>query len=590
MIATIIGRNIEYILEINITRLHDLSISGMMDFEDDNWENEKKALKKAYEYSIFTDGIYLLDSYGNIVLSHPHRDEGMINMFSIPYVNEAISEKKTIISDVYTQSPTNRKVIFIIVPLRSKDGEFIGAAAGEINPANYMFTRIIKSIPLMASTSVDLLDSHGIIISSSEHKKILTYSDHNKYLGNLIAAKKSSVATCHRCHLEGEEHIPEKSDMLAFAPLSMAPWGVSVKNPQEIVFAPATNLRNIFIVIGLVFITTALLLAIGLSRSTVRPIRMLTRAAQKIADGSLQEPIETSMGGEIGALAQSFDIMKTKLADSLDRIRRYNVELEKRVYQRTVELLKRRKQLASLLDGVMKAQEEERKRIARELHDETSQSLAALGMSLDIAISALKRSQLSPDMLLEQRMKVGSLVEGINRIIQDLRPPVLDDLGFESAIKWLLERHLADKGMNYRIDYCKSLYDSGSPVMDKKTELRLFRIVQEAVTNISKHANANNVVISMACVDSNLKDNISNGDTEPITSQNHSIKYLKVDIIDDGEGFNSEEYFNVAETESLSGYGLMGIIERAEQLDGTVNIFSKPGEGTHITVISPLKA
>jgi signal transduction histidine kinase len=566
-LASIIGKNIDYILERNITRLHDISISGMVDFDDNDWEQEKKALRVAYEYSIFTDGVFLLDMHGNIVLTYPHKEVGRLNLLGIPYVNQTIAEGRTVISDVYSLSPIQRKVIFVLVPLTNKDGETVGVAGGEINPANYMFTKILKTIPLAENTSIELLDSHGMIISSNEPERILTYSDHNKFLGNLIAQKKKTVMTCHRCHLEDREGATRESDMLAFAPLSIAPWGISVRDPQEVVFAPSTNLIRAIIAISLIYLVTTLLLAIGLSKSIVRPITLLIDAAKRIARGDLSEPIVVERSDEIGTLAHGFETMRTKLAVSLDRIRRYNVELEKRVHYRTEELLKRRKQLAALLDEVMKAQEDERRRIARELHDETSQSIAALGMSLEIAVSALKKDHLTPEMLFEQRKKAGSLLDGINRIIQDLRPTALDDLGFESAIRWLLERHLKDKGVNYRLDYCNSLNSLSTPILDKRTELGLFRVIQEAVINISKYADAKNVVISLACVDSNLK----------------------LDIIDDGVGFDVEEFLGVTDNEGHAGYGLLGIRERVEQLEGILNINSKPGEGTHITIINPVR-
>ncbi len=192
-----------------------------------------------------------------------------------------------------------------------------------------------------------------------------------------------------------------------------------------------------------------MLLAVGLSRSIVKPVRLIIAATKKIARGNLSEPVEVTSKDEFGELAESVNTMRLKLAEYLETLQNYNVQLEGRVMERTMELQQRKRQLATLLDEVIKAQEDERKRIARELHDETSQSLAALGMNLDIATLALKDNNLIPEMIEEMKTRVEQLVQGINRLIHDLRPPVLDDLGFESAIRWLLGRHLASKGLAY---------------------------------------------------------------------------------------------------------------------------------------------
>ena len=572
VLASIIGGSLDYTLEDNIVRLHDISLSGRVDLTDGDWGPERKALRTAYEYSIFTDGVFLTDREGQVMMTYPYRQEGNVSMMGIPYVQETIASRKPVISNVYETPLTKKKIIYVLVPLKSKDGEFIGVAGGEIDPANYMFTQLIKSIPLGEQTLVELIDSNGTIISSSLPERILMNSDHDKFLGNLIMKQKPIVGACHRCHLE-QEAAPatgtaeRTEDMLAFSPLSTAPWGISVREPMNIVFAPSITLRNIFMGLSLIFVFTAVVLSIGLSRSLLRPLQVIMASTRKIARGNLSEPLVLNSKSALGALAQSVEAMRKRLKESLDNIRDYNVRLEETVQDRTRELQKRKAQLSNLLDEVITAQEEERKRIARELHDETSQALAALGMSLDIATVALKDDKLTPAMIEEQRQKVAMLVGGIHRLIHDLRPPVLDDLGFESAVRWLMERHLDEQTIKF--------YNVGSDgggkdgaYMDKNTELRLFRIVQEAVVNIARHSEARNVSVTF-------------------TSNN---KEFLIDIIDDGKGFDVDSVFKEAKTHEGSGLGLQGIRERVWLMEGKINIFSKPFEGTHIAVSVPLRS
>lgn len=565
-LAKIISENIDYILESNLTRLHDISLAGAVDFGDGDWEPEKKALKTAHEYSIFSDSVFLMDTRGNVVLTYPHRESADVNLIGIPCISQALRERKPIVSEVFTMEPTKRKVIFALVPLKDKEGKFIGIAGGEINPTDYIFSRIIKSISAGAVT-IELIDSHGIIISSNDPKRILTYTDHNKFLGNLISEKKSTVGTCHRCHVEQNTQRNRTKDMLAFAPLSVAPWGVSVREPQQIAFAPSINLRKVFSILSLIYIATALLLAVGLSRSIVRPIQSLIAATRRIGRGNLAKPIEVTSGDEIGTLARSFDDMRLRLADSLDKIQRYNVELEKRVINRTKELQQGKKRLALLLEEVIRAQEEERKRIARELHDETSQSIAAIGMSLEVAALALQEKKLTSRMINDLSRKVSQLLDDINRLIQDLRPPVLDDLGLESAVRWLLERHLAVKGVKYRLHASKDFREVAAMngMVSEKAELTLFRVIQEAVINVSKHANASNVEVELSFED-------------PL---------IRVGISDDGVGFDVDK---VLREEGEKGYGLMGLKERVEILDGRLEIESGSGKGTRIMVNVPFSS
>ncbi|MDA8077640.1 MAG: HAMP domain-containing protein, partial [Nitrospiraceae bacterium] len=509
-----------------------------------------------------------------IVLTYP---AGQLkrNIMGIPYVKKTIEEKKAVISNIYTEEGTNRKVIYVLVPLKDRDGNTIGAVGGEINPTNYILNNIIKAAPTGPDTIIELVDGFGVVIASNNPVRIFAYCDRNKTLGNLITSRKPAVLACHRCH-EGEHPEKDKADekttdMLAFAPLSEAPWGISVRESQKRVFAPSSKLKKKFLILGLVSIGSALVLALGMSKSIVNPIKSLTSATKRITEGNLKEPVAILSRDEIGILSSSFEMMRQKLSDSLNKVQQYNAELEERVVERTRELQQSRKRLTTLLNEVMRAQEEERKRIARELHDETSQSIAALGMSIEIASIALHEHELTPEKIYELRGKVTQLLEGISRIIQDLRPPVLDDLGLESAVRWLLERHLAEKGVRYTLyssEEFQRLIASEDTLIDTKTIFRLFRIIQEAIINISKHANASAVSVALEYEDS----------------------YVSVSIADNGVGFDVNDVLRDIDMGVNAGYGILGLRERVALLEGKVDIESTPGAGTHIAITIPLSS
>ncbi len=566
--ANILGRYFDQVLESNLKRLYDISLSGKIDFSDRDWEPEKKALRAAYEYSIFTDRIFLLDRSGRVVISYPHREPGEGNLLGIPYVRKTLNEQRPVVSDVYTLNPTQKKVIFALVPLRNKNGDPVGVAGGEIDPTNYLLGQVIRKIPAEPESHIELMDSRGVIICSSDPRRILTCNEQNRYLNSLIAERRPAVANCHGCKDSSSGKKIEKQTV-AFAPLSMAPWGISVRDPAERLFSPSSSLKKGFLLLGIISILAALFLALGLSRSLVHPIHSLIAATQRISRGNLSEPVRTSSADEIGILSQSFDRMRVRLAESLESIQQHNLELERRVAERTRELQRSREKLERHLREIITAEEEERKRIARELHDDTSQSLNATLITLDSAIRSLPEADPVRGRLVQVREQCMGMLKGVHRLIKDLRPPVLDDLGLESAVQWVLEKHVGEKGILFQVRTSGSLEELRSRAEGGldfgKVELVLFRVIQEAITNASKHAEASQVSVSLAFGDSGIE----------------------VEIEDDGIGFDpsriSEEYRGDAK-----GLGLLGMEERVGLLDGTLRIDSAPGRGTRILVHVPV--
>jgi signal transduction histidine kinase len=573
-LAGMLSNYTDRVLQSNLTRLYDISLSGTIDLKDGDWRPEANALKMAYQYSIFTDGIFIVDMKGDIVYTYPAGQMKKRNLLNIPYVRQTLEEQKAVISSIYTEEATNRKVIYVLVPLRNKVGRVVGAAGGEINPTNYILNNIINAIPRSDETIIELVDQYGVVIASNNPVRIFACSDRNKVLGRLIAAGKSDVMKCHRCH-EGDRRPAENprktTDMLAFAPLTEAPWGISVREPEEKVFAPSSGLKRKFLILGLISTGTAFLLALGMSKSIVNPIKSLIGATRRIGDGNLKEPVKPVSRDEIGTLSESFETMRQRLAESAEKFQRYNAELERRVLERTKELQISRKRLSTLLHEVISAQEDERKRIARELHDETSQAMAALGMSIDIAAMSFKDDELTLDDIYGLRDRVSQLLEGISRLIKDMRPPVLDDLGLESAVRWLAERHLADRGIRYNLqtsDSFHSLLTDEETALDEKMLLMLFRIIQETIINISKHAEASFVTIQLQ----------------------YDSPRVRVKIADDGVGFDVHEVMKDGDMGVNVGYGILGLRERISLLDGILDISSNPGEGTKVKMEIPLRS
>jgi len=556
--AKIISTSIDHILEENLTRLYDISLSDRIDLTDDSWAPERAALRAAYEYSIFTDGVFLLDRLGNVLATYPPREGWAINLLGVPPVSRVITDMRPVVSNIYTMEPSRRKVVFALVPLKDRNGNIIGAAGGLLNPTSYTFTRMFQAIPAGRDTIIDLVDNLGMVIASNDPPSILTGIDHNKFLSRLINEKRTTVAACHRCHLSERGSGRKTKSILAFAPVSLAPWGVALRVPKALVEAPATALQEGFVMLGVVSLAAAFILALGMSRSIVRPVQHLIRATDRIARGNLAAPVAVENAHEITTLAQHFDEMRLKLAASLESIQRQNFDLERRVRDRTRQLMEKQKVNESLLRKLITSQEDERKRIARELHDESLQTLSALLMNIDMC-------RLHPDLITPEKVgmmkdTVTVVINEMNKVIQNLRPTVLDDLGFEAGLVWLIDRNLRTKGIQCRIN----MDDLNEDRLPPELQLSLFRIFQEATTNIGRHAGAANVFI-----------HVWNND-----------RIFSLSIEDDGHGFNTGSVFE--NTSTGRGLGIMGMKERASQINGRLTVCSAPGQGTMVLCTVPL--
>jgi signal transduction histidine kinase len=561
--ARLIRNNIDNIIQDNINRLYDISISGKIDLRDNDFGPERDALRTAYRYSIFTDGVFLLDRDGNIILNYPAKiRDAAINVLSIEPISRILANNRPVVSNIYTLQPTGRKVMFVLVPLKDKQGNIAGVAGGEIDPTNPALTRMLGLTQMGKNISIDIVDLNGVIISSSDPSRILTQCNRDGFFTAIINEKRERVTTCHRCHVSGNTNR-KQAMILAFVPLDMAPWGISIQEPEEDVFTPASRLKRTFTALATIFIGTAFILTIGISRSIVDPLNDLIQGTDRISQGDLSKPIPLQGNDEIGILSQSFETMRLNLVESGERITKHALELETRVRERTCQINESQQRAETLLKKVISTQEDERKRIARELHDDTLQELSAALMRIDMC-------RLHPENITMEKVDhihaiIGQALDGVVGIIQNLRPTLLDDLGLVPAIKSLLDMHLGENGINYFINTIGVADRRFRP----ETEITLFRIVQEAVSNTARHSRAENVFVMIK-----LEKNV-----------------VHVEIEDDGDGFDLNSLFLVGfhEAKDRRGLGLLGMKERVTLIGGRIEMCSCPGSGTRVDIRIPLR-
>jgi signal transduction histidine kinase len=562
-LSRITRNNVDNIIKDNISRLYDISLSGAIDLGDGDMRPEKEAVKAAYRYSIFTDGIFLLDTGGNILLNYPERmRDTSLNVLSIEPVSRMLSLGKPVVSNLYTVEPSKKKVIYVLVPLKDKNGRTVGVAGGQIDPTSPILLQKLGLIDIGRNEFIDIVDSNGVVIASSDPDRMFTHCDRNSFFTTIINERKERVATCHVCHESGNRN-ERQATVLAFVPLETAPWGISIQELKSDVFASAANLKKMFIGLGFIFLGTAFILTIGISRSIVDPLKDLIRGAELIARGDLSNPVTPQGSDEIGLLSKSFETMRRKLVQSGEKIQRHTQELETRVKERTRQINESQQRAEKLLKKVISTQEEERKRIARELHDDTLQEMLAALMKIDIC--RINPAEITMEKIDVIRGIITRAYDGLISLMQNLRPSLLDDLGLIAAVQSLLNIHLRDKGIQYFIN-TKGLKDKR---FRPEVEIILFRIVQEAVVNIARHSQAEHVFVLFKC----------------------DLNTVYAEIEDDGIGFDlGSLIMHAHEVRDRRGLGIMGMKERALLIGGSMEICSQPDIGTKIVVRIPLKS
>jgi signal transduction histidine kinase len=220
-------------------------------------------------------------------------------------------------------------------------------------------------------------------------------------------------------------------------------------------------------------------------------------------------------------------------------------------------LVLQREQLRALAERLQSVREEDRKQVARELHDQIGQILTAIKMDMTWICRHLPESEGKALVRLKESIQlINDGVKAVRTICSGLRPGVLDDLGLAAAIEWQVSDFASRNGIQYEV--------SVPPVdshLDGDRAIAIFRIFQECLTNVARHAQAKSVRASLV-------------------QEDESILLV---VEDDGIGFCESELSN-----TLGSLGILGMKERAQFCGGDVQIKSSPGNGTTVTVRVPV--
>ena len=319
--------------------------------------------------------------------------------------------------------------------------------------------------------------------------------------------------------------------------------------PKKLLYADADRMaaRSLALV-GLVAGLTLVLGWIGSDLLILRQVRALVRSTARLAEGDFSA--RTGLvpdGNELGQLTRTFD----QMAQALQRREAAHNAAEEKLQHYS-------HRLQQLSHGLVEAQETERRRIARELHDEIGQALTVAQIHLQTLLHepglAAQTSRLTESLQVVERT-----LEQVKDISLNLRPSMLDDLGLESTLRWYTHRHTALTGVKCQLRI-ETLEHRLAPVV----ETGCFRVAQEALTNIARHAHAHTVGVDLRA----------------------EAGRLHLRVRDDGVGFAAGALRERAvQGESL---GLLSMEERAVLAGGGIEINSTPGQGTEIHAWFPL--
>jgi signal transduction histidine kinase len=383
---------------------------------------------------------------------------------------------------------------------------------------------------------------HGAIASGEQASIILVGQNHEVLFsaGDLSQNHSGEVHPGVQEALNGESgatYLQEGDSelVIAFSPVQPTGWALVIEEPWEEVTSPllrATQVAPLLLVPVLIFSLLTLWFSV---RQIVQPLRELKTRSTALAWGDF-EAVDDPVGGidEIQSLQRELMYLAHKVQSAQEGLHGY-------------------------IGAITSGQEEERRRLARELHDDTLQSLIALNQRVQLA-------RLSPgegkedETMSEIQTLIEQTIQELRRITRALRPLYLEDLGLVTALDMLVKETVGTSGLSVKFNF-----SGNEKRLSDTIELALYRISQEGLSNITRHAQAENASINL--------------DFSPIA--------VTLTISDDGKGFETPE--SPAEFAHDGHFGLLGLYERAELIGARADILSVLGKGTQLTIMVPIK-
>ena len=452
--------------------------------------------------------------------------------------------------------------LFNLTILASQSGKVI-----ESSLRNAMLESNFDEVQRILDTIGETGDFRVVYLMDTSGKVI--FSPHDEGIGTVLQNNHPSCLPCHELSPEARPSsvvVDADSGERVFRsmyPIKNAPQCNQCHDPDQPLigllltdipvepveaFLAADLRENLLWWAGTIFVT-AIIVNLAMSKIIVQRLQRLAEALVGFGQDKLSLRLPVDDPDEIGQLSEAFNNMSQRIEAEVAE----NRALSDHLYTQS-------KQRGELLKHLITAQEDERKRVARELHDDLGQALGALALSAE-AMEQLIVS--NPEVAINQLKMTRELItettDRMYELILALRPSTLDDLGLIAALQSHAERFLNGSGIAFEIT-TNGLTDRLTPEM----ETALYRIYQEALNNVRKHSGAKRVSITL-----DVHDGV-----------------LESEIRDDGRGFDPQAID--LNDDTPHGLGLLGIKERVDQIGGNLEIISHPGSGTMLRLHFPL--
>jgi signal transduction histidine kinase len=471
-------------------------ISELLDDHLQHLENVDIAHPESWDTHIFDGGLALYDSQRNVLAAVPSRTVWETRSKNLPSGN---------ISRPFFENGN----WYVLIARTEDDQRLVGAVA---LPA-------FKSIAPRGTPY--LVDAQGTIIAHPDASRV--GENLRAHEGIAQVTRGEAGATFHH-DAAGNELV------VGYAPIAPAEWGLLIDESWGDVVEPLFQFSILLpVVLAIVGVVALIAIYFGV-RYVIRPLQQLSVAANRIAFGDYTAA-EKHVGGarEIEELRETLDAMAKQVHTAQEAMQHY-------------------------IGAVTQGQEEERKRLARELHDDTIQSLIALQQRIELTRKALaKDPRTAATKLNELKMLTGETLGQVRGFVRDLRPTYLEELGLIPSLEMLAQEAKATfqvQGEEQRLD--------------AERELALYRITQEALRNTGKHARATKVNVTVT----------------------FRPAEVTVEILDNGVGFDAPA--TPGAYAQAGHFGLTGMQERAQLFGGNVYVQSEPGKGTRLIAYVPL--
>lgn len=480
-----------------LARVSAARISELLTDRTRDLTNLDASRPETWDMKVFDGGVALFDTRGSIVNALPSSELWEARRVKVPHTGEF-------------SAPFFENGAWLVLFARPlPEGIIVGAI------------RLPAFDTLAPRGTAFLVNQQGKIIAHPDSLRV--GSDFSMHAGIAQVMRGETGATFH--------YDPNGAELVVgYAPIAPTGWGLLIDEPWQEVVAPMFQYTVLLPVI-LVLVALVALGAIYFGvRNVIRPLENLAQAAQRIAFGDYQAAARR-VGGvrEIEELRETLNSMAEQVSAAQAAMQTYIV-------------------------AITHSQEDERKHLARELHDDTIQALIAVQQRIEMAQRVLHRDPaLAASKLAELKELTTDAIEHVRGFVRDLRPTYLDELGLIPALETIAREanaRFSVQGEEQRLD--------------AERELVLFRVTQEALRNTGKHARATEVEVTLK----------------------FAMDEVTVAIQDNGVGFDAPASSNAFAR--AGHFGLMGMQERAQLFGGSVYVKSERGKGTKVVAYIPI--